>query len=371
MSYLQFKNIAKQYTNEMNQESYAVKNASFEIEKGELVVFVGPSGCGKSTFLRMIAGLEEISSGEMIIDGTTVNEIEVKKRDIAMVFQDYALYPHMTVKQNLAFGLENQRVPKKKITEKVAHACSVLELTHLEDRLPKQLSGGQRQRVALGRALVKDPKVFLLDEPLSNLDAKLRVQTRKMIAALHKQIQATMIYVTHDQVEAMTLGDRIVVMKDGEIQQIDTPENLYKAPKNTFVASFIGTPPMNLLKIHLDNLNQIILANQTLKLPATYQRALTSYQGKEVILGFRPEDVSIEPTSEEANGIKPNLIEFLGAENLVYFELPEGEIIVRKIVSTKLSENDCYEMKLEVNKIHLFDCETGQIIVRKGANSNE
>ncbi|MDD7542656.1 MAG: sn-glycerol-3-phosphate ABC transporter ATP-binding protein UgpC, partial [Peptoniphilaceae bacterium] len=244
MASLSLKNIQKIYPNGY----HAVHDFNLEIEDREFIIFVGPSGCGKSTTLRMIAGLEEISEGELMIDGKLMNDVEPKDRDIAMVFQNYALYPHMTVAENMGYGLKLRKVPKNQIREKVLEAAHILDLENLLDRKPAALSGGQRQRVAMGRAIVRQPKVFLMDEPLSNLDAKLRVQMRIEIAKLHEQLGATMIYVTHDQTEAMTLGTRIVVMKDGRVQQVDTPQNLYDRPDNLFVAGFIGSPQMNFLK---------------------------------------------------------------------------------------------------------------------------
>ena len=241
MSSLSCKNICKRYPNGFE----AVKDFNLEVEDKEFIIFVGPSGCGKSTTLRMIAGLEEISDGELYIDGKLENDVEPKDRDIAMVFQNYALYPHMTVYQNMAFGLKMRKVPKDIIDQKVREAAKILDLEKLLDRKPKALSGGQRQRVAMGRAIVRNPKVFLMDEPLSNLDAKLRVQMRSEISALHQKLGATIIYVTHDQTEAMTLGTRIVVLKDGIIQQVDSPQKLYAEPDNLFVAGFIGSPQMN------------------------------------------------------------------------------------------------------------------------------
>ena len=252
-------NLSLSHVNKVYDNGFeAVKDFNLEIEDKEFIIFVGPSGCGKSTTLRMIAGLEDISSGELKIDGKVMNDVEPKDRDIAMVFQNYALYPHMTVFDNMAFGLKLRKLPKEEIKEKVVHAAKILDLEHLLDRKPSALSGGQRQRVAMGRAIVRNPKVFLMDEPLSNLDAKLRVQMRQEISKLHRQLGTTIIYVTHDQTEAMTLGTRIVVMKDGVVQQIDTPYNLYNKPKNMFVAGFIGSPQMNLLDA-MDKGSQVLL----------------------------------------------------------------------------------------------------------------
>ena len=292
MASLSLTNVCKVYPNGFE----AVKDFNLEVEDQEFIIFVGPSGCGKSTTLRMIAGLEEISSGELKIDGRVVNDVEPKDRDIAMVFQNYALYPHMTVFDNMAFGLKLRKVPKDEIKKKVEEAAKILDLEKLLDRKPKALSGGQRQRVAMGRAIVRNPKVFLMDEPLSNLDAKLRVQMRIEIAKLHQRLGTTIIYVTHDQTEAMTLGTRIVVMKDGVIQQVDTPQNLYEKPCNLFVAGFMGSPQMNFLdatvKVEGDIAN-LVIAGHSIPLPPAKSKKLIDggYDGKVVTFGIRPEDV--------------------------------------------------------------------------------
>ena len=292
MASLSLKNICKVYPNGFE----AVKDFNLEVEDQEFIIFVGPSGCGKSTTLRMIAGLEEISSGEFYIDGKLMNDVEPKDRDIAMVFQNYALYPHMTVFDNMAFGLKLRKVPKDEIKRKVEEAAKILDLEKLLDRKPKALSGGQRQRVAMGRAIVRNPQVFLLDEPLSNLDAKLRAQMRTEISKIHKKLGTTFIYVTHDQTEAMTLGDRIVVMKDGIIQQIDTPQNLYERPGNKFVAGFLGSPQMNFIDGVLKKKNNgycVQFAKKyELAVPAAKEdKKLANYVDKEVILGIRPEAI--------------------------------------------------------------------------------
>lgn len=359
MAYLEFKEISKIYFDNKDNETYAVKDANFTVEQGELVVFVGPSGCGKSTLLRMIAGLEDISQGEMVLDDTIINEVEVSKREIAMVFQDYALYPHMTVEKNLAFGLENVKMQTSDIDEKVDYALNDLELGNLKERLPKQLSGGQRQRVALGRALVKNPKLFLLDEPLSNLDARLRVQTRKLISDLHRKLKATMIYVTHDQIEAMTLGDKIVVMDKGVIQQIGTPEEIYQEPNNTFVANFIGTPSMNLMNCTLSVSGTLQLGEIELQLPPQLIERASNYKGKGVVVGIRPEEIelSINPV-----GLEPELVEYLGSENLVYFNTPQGELVVKKNLSSRLNLETNYQLKFNSEKIYLFDTQSGNRI---------
>lgn len=287
MADVKLKNIVKKYPNGF----VAVKNFNLEIKDKEFIIFVGPSGCGKSTTLRMIAGLEDISNGELYIDDKLCNTVSPKDRDIAMVFQNYALYPHMTVYDNMAFALKLRKVPKDEIDKKVREAAKILDLEHLLDRKPKALSGGQRQRVAMGRAIVRSPKVFLMDEPLSNLDAKLRVQMRSEISKLHHKLQTTFIYVTHDQTEAMTLGTRIVVLKDGIIQQVDTPQNLYNAPDNLFVAGFIGSPQMNFIDATISKDDKGVYTNfdeYSFKLPESKAKALTEggYVGKTVILGI-------------------------------------------------------------------------------------
>ncbi|MBQ4382857.1 MAG: sn-glycerol-3-phosphate ABC transporter ATP-binding protein UgpC, partial [Firmicutes bacterium] len=292
MSSLQLKNIKKTYSNGIT----AVNDFNLDIADQEFIIFVGPSGCGKSTTLRMIAGLEEITEGELYIDDKLVNDVAPKDRDIAMVFQNYALYPHMTVYDNMAFGLKLRKVPKKEIETRVKEAARILEIEHLLDRKPKALSGGQRQRVAMGRAIVRSPKVFLMDEPLSNLDAKLRVQMRIEIAKLHMSLGTTIIYVTHDQTEAMTLGTRIVVLKDGVIQQVDTPQNLYEKPQNLFVAGFMGSPQMNFLDATVKVVGDVAnleVDGKSIPLPPAKSKKLIEggYDGKTVTFGIRPEDV--------------------------------------------------------------------------------
>ena len=292
MASLSLTNVCKVYPNGFE----AVKDFSLEVEDQEFIIFVGPSGCGKSTTLRMIAGLEEISSGELKIDGRVVNDVEPKDRDIAMVFQNYALYPHMTVFDNMAFGLKLRKVPKDEIKKKVEEAAKILDLEKLLDRKPKALSGGQRQRVAMGRAIVRNPKVFLMDEPLSNLDAKLRVQMRSEIASLHNRLKATIIYVTHDQTEAMTLGTRIVVLKDGVIMQVDSPQKLYNEPNNLFVAGFIGSPQMNFIdavcKVEGERVTLNFEKTSVVLPPAKAKKLIDGgYNGKTVVMGIRPEDI--------------------------------------------------------------------------------
>ena len=367
MASLSLKNICKVYPNGFE----AVKNFNLEIADKEFIIFVGPSGCGKSTTLRMIAGLEDISSGELKIGDRVVNDVEPKDRDIAMVFQNYALYPHMTVYDNMAFGLKLRKVPKDEIDKMVKEAAKVLDLTQLLDRKPKALSGGQRQRVAMGRAIVRNPKVFLMDEPLSNLDAKLRVQMRIEIAKLHQRLGTTIIYVTHDQTEAMTLGTRIVVMKDGVIQQVDTPQNLYEKPQNLFVAGFMGSPQMNFLDAVVRvNGNAVTLevAGQSIPLPPAKAKKLIDggYNGKTVVMGIRPEDVyDSEMFIETAKCVFSSTIkvyELLGAEVFLYFDLGEFAMTARVDPRSNARPGDTVRFAFDVEKIHVFDKETEQVI---------
>jgi len=364
MASLSLKDIQKIYPNGFQ----AVKDFTLEIHDREFIIFVGPSGCGKSTTLRMIAGLEDISSGTLEIDGKVMNDVEPKDRDIAMVFQNYALYPHMTVYDNMAFGLKLRKVPKAEIKEKVTAAAKILDLDKLLDRKPKALSGGQRQRVAMGRAIVRHPKVFLMDEPLSNLDAKLRVQMRIEISKLHQNLSATMIYVTHDQTEAMTLGTRIVVMKDGVIQQVDTPTNLYNTPQNLFVAGFIGSPQMNFLDavvgVRGDDVT-LTVGEQVLKVPASKKQSLIDggYGGKTVVLGIRPENIHDEETFISSNPdsvIYSNIkvYELLGAEVYLYFDVEGTQMTARVNPRTTLRTGDDATFALDMEKIHVFDKET-------------
>ena len=364
MASLSLKNIQKIYPNGFQ----AVKDFNLDIEDKEFVIFVGPSGCGKSTTLRMIAGLEDISDGTLEIDGKVMNDVEPKDRDIAMVFQNYALYPHMTVYDNMAFGLKLRKFPKAEIEQKVKEAAKILDLDKLLDRKPKALSGGQRQRVAMGRAIVRHPKVFLMDEPLSNLDAKLRVQMRIEITKLHQRLGATMVYVTHDQTEAMTLGTRIVVMKDGLIMQVDTPSNLYNAPNNLFVAGFIGSPQMNFLDAIVDVRGDdvtLTVGSQVLKVPASKKQAVLdgNYNGKTVVLGIRPENIHDEESIIAANPdsiIKSNVkvYELLGAEVYLYFDVEGTQMTARVNPRTTLRTGDDATFALDMEKIHIFDKET-------------
>ena len=350
----------------------AVKDFSLEIEDKEFIIFVGPSGCGKSTTLRMIAGLEEITEGELYIGDQLMNDVVPKDRDIAMVFQNYALYPHMTVFENMAFGLKLRKVPKDEIKRKVTEAAQILGIEHLLDRKPKALSGGQRQRVALGRAIVREPKVFLMDEPLSNLDAKLRVQMRTEIGKLHKKLQTTFIYVTHDQTEAMTMGSRIVVMKDGIIQQVDTPSNLYLYPCNVFVAGFIGSPQMNFINVTVDcKEDGTYLRNGdfSVKLPDGKGRKeeVQAYNGKEVVMGIRPEDMYddeafISAVPDSVVDVDIALTEMMGAETFLYFQLAGIDMTARVNPRTTAKHGDRIKIALDTNKIHLFDKDTEEVI---------
>ena len=367
MASLSLTNVCKVYPNGFE----AVKDFNLEVEDQEFIIFVGPSGCGKSTTLRMIAGLEEISSGELKIDGRVVNDVEPKDRDIAMVFQNYALYPHMTVFDNMAFGLKLRKVPKDEIKKKVEEAAKILDLEKLLDRKPKALSGGQRQRVAMGRAIVRNPKVFLMDEPLSNLDAKLRGQMRVEISKLHQRLQATIIYVTHDQTEAMTLGTRIVVMKDGVIQQVDTPQNLYEKPQNLFVAGFMGSPQMNFLDavVRINGTAVTLeVAGQSIPLPPAKAKKLIDggYNGKTVVMGIRPEDVyDSEMFIETAKCVFSSTIkvyELLGAEVFLYFDLGEFPMTARVDPRSNARPGDTVRFAFDVEKIHVFDKETEQVI---------
>ena len=358
MASLSLQHIGKVYDNGFE----AVKDFNLEIADKEFIIFVGPSGCGKSTTLRMIAGLEDISSGDFYIDDRRVNDVEPKDRDIAMVFQSYALYPHMTVYDNMAFALKMAKVPKDEIDKKVREAARILDLEKLLDRKPKALSGGQRQRVAMGRAIVRNPKVFLMDEPLSNLDAKLRVQMRSEIASLHNRLGATIIYVTHDQTEAMTLGTRIVVLKDGVIMQVDSPQKLYNQPNNLFVAGFIGSPQMNFIDAEcVINGSKVVLnyGDFSVELPEAKAKKLIdgNYNGKKVVLGIRPEDISygagVASVDTEVTGY-----ELLGAEALIYCVVAGANVTARVNSDVVAKYGDKITLSLNPEKIHVFDKET-------------
>ncbi|MBA9025296.1 MULTISPECIES: ABC transporter ATP-binding protein [Bacillaceae] len=364
MAELQLEHIFKIYDNKVT----AVEDFNLQIEDKEFIVFVGPSGCGKSTTLRMIAGLEEISKGDFYIDGKRVNDVPPKDRDIAMVFQNYALYPHMTVYDNMAFGLKLRKMPKAEIDQRVKEAAKILGLEVYLDRKPKALSGGQRQRVALGRAIVRDAKVFLMDEPLSNLDAKLRVQMRAEIAKLHKRLNTTTIYVTHDQTEAMTMATRLVVMKDGIIQQVGAPKDVYEKPENVFVGGFIGSPAMNFLNGKLEN-GIVKIGDQSIAIPEGKMKLLRDqgYVGKDIILGIRPEDFHDEPLfieSSPATKINAHIevSELMGAEFMLYSSLGGQDFVARVDARTIVQAGDNLEMALDMNKAHFFDVETEQRI---------
>jgi multiple sugar transport system ATP-binding protein len=364
MAEIKFEHVTKRYG-----KVIAIKDADFEIRDKEFMVLVGPSGCGKSTLLRMIAGLEEISAGNLLIDGQVVNDLPPKDRDIAIVFQNYALYPHMTSYDNLAFGLKIRGLDKKTIREKVMEAARILEIEPLLDRKPKAMSGGQLQRVAIGRAIVRSPKVFLFDEPLSNLDAKLRGQMRLEIARLHQKLQTTIVYVTHDQVEAMTLGDRIAVINQGEIQQIDTPQNLYNYPKNRFVAGFIGSPPMNFIEGKIakgkewpffQDHSGVISA----KLPG--DGVWEVHLNRDVVMGIRPEHIHVRPVKGEAHyasfDAHIQLVERLGYESFAFANIGE-QLITARLDADEPVDPPC-EMVLyaEMGRMHFFEGETGEVI---------
>ena len=361
MATLKFNNICKVY----GKDTVAVKDFNLEVKDHEFIVFVGPSGCGKSTTLRMLAGLEEISSGELYIDDVLINDVQPKKRDIAMVFQSYALYPHMTVYENMAFALKIRKIPKAEIDERVKEVASILGLTEYLNRKPKALSGGQCQRVALGRAIVRRPKVFLMDEPLSNLDAKLRVTKREEIVRIHEKVGATTIYVTHDQTEAMTMVSRIVIMKTGIVQQIGTPKEVYSYPANTFVAQFIGSPSMNLFngsydngKFTFDGTNSI-----TIDIPKEHQEKLKDYSGKQLIVGIRPEDISLDPAmlkkySHDTISIDSQVVELLGHDLVIYSDVDGQKIIVKTLADYDIKAHQDVKVAICMNKIHYFDPDT-------------
>jgi multiple sugar transport system ATP-binding protein len=350
-----------------------IHNIDLEIGDKEFIILVGPSGCGKSTTLRMIAGLEEVSGGELWIGDQLANDVPSKDRDIAMVFQNYALYPHMTVYKNMAFGLYLRKAPQAEIDEKVKAAAKILDIEHLLNRKPKALSGGQRQRVALGRAMVRNPAVFLLDEPLSNLDAKLRGTMRAEITKLHKRLDATFIYVTHDQVEAMTMADRIVVMKDGYIQQADTPQSLYDRPCNMFVAGFIGAPQMNMLPVKIVRRNDKLVAvfeGADLPLPPTLDAAkIAPYEGREVMLGLRPENFheapppGIDPSHMAAFGATVELAEPMGAEVHLNMMAAGRQIIAKVSPRCPARSGDRVDLTIDLSNAHLFDLETERAIL--------
>ncbi|HEY5743118.1 MAG TPA: sn-glycerol-3-phosphate ABC transporter ATP-binding protein UgpC [Terrimicrobiaceae bacterium] len=371
MAKVTLRNVFKIYPGERGKEVAAVEDFNLEITDREFVVFVGPSGCGKSTTLRMIAGLEEISKGDVLIDDVRVNDIPPKDRDIAMVFQNYALYPHMSVYDNMAFGLELRKYPKAEINKRVLEAAGILGIEPFLNRRPKALSGGQRQRVAVGRAIVRHPKVFLFDEPLSNLDAKMRVQMRTEITKLHQRLQATMIYVTHDQIEAMTMGTRIVVMKDGIIQQVDNPLKIYNEPINLFVAGFLGSPPMNLLHGSLQGRNSKLVFKEaeggTVEVELEDRKSASAYVGKDVVLGFRPENchvVAVGDAPPNSFQAMVDIVEPMGPET--YFHLLTGAHSVISRSSASAQQSDAgrrLTFQVAAATTHLFDPVTTHRIV--------
>lgn len=358
MATVSLKHISKIYPD----GTTAVDDFNLNIQDKEFIVFVGPSGCGKSTTLRMIAGLESVTKGELFIDGILSNDIQPKDRDIAMVFQNYALYPHMSVYENMAFSLKIKKYSKDEIKQKIDEVAKILNIEQLLDKKPRALSGGQRQRVALGRAIVRNPKVFLLDEPLSNLDAKLRSQMRVEISKLHKKLQTTFIYVTHDQTEAMTMADRIVVMKDGIVQQIDTPQNLYIAPQNKFVAEFIGTTCMNFFKgkvqHEIESIN-VIFGDHTLRL----HEKLQNYDKDQVIIGIRAEHILFTEQTVDSISAKVSNIEILGAEALIHLSIEGYDLIARADSSTQVNIDDNLYVIFPEKKLYFFDVDTEQIIL--------
>ncbi len=362
MATVTFENVNKMYG-----DFHAVSDLNLEIGDGEFMVLVGPSGCGKTTSLRMIAGLEEISTGTLRIGDRVVNDVPPKDRDIAMVFQSYALYPHMSVRENLAFGLKLRKVPKAEIERRVKEAAETIQLDKLLDRKPKELSGGQRQRVALGRAIVREPAVFLMDEPLSNLDAKLRVQTRAEIARLHQRLKTTVVYVTHDQVEAMTMGSRIAVMNEGILQQVGTPQTLYDTPINRFVAGFIGSPSMNFIDVKLDTSSgssRLVGANDwSIPLPRQYKDAAV-VPGRSLVAGFRPEHLDIGDASSDVGSFRAraDVVEYLGNEELLHLNAADKDIVAIVDSEHRVRPGDIVSLVLPLPKVHLFDAETGMTV---------
>ena len=360
----------KDVTKIFDKDVVAVNQANINIEDKEFVVLVGPSGCGKSTTLRMIAGLEEITEGEIYIGDRFVNDVPPKDRDIAMVFQNYALYPHMTVYQNMAFGLKLRKYPKREIEKRVSEAAEILEINELLNRKPKALSGGQRQRVAVGRAIVRKPKVFLFDEPLSNLDAKLRVQMRTEISKLHNRLETTMIYVTHDQMEAMTMGDRIVIMKDGDVHQIDSPLKLYNVPKNKFVAGFIGSPSMNFINGTITNSSDQLFfdeGNIKLTIPSKLKEKLSNYIDNDIILGIRPEDIYEADFAHEVKNLASvesvvEVVEPLGNEVFIYLNTGLNSYIARVAARKTPPVGQKINIVFNMNKVHFFDINTENLI---------
>jgi len=355
-SFVSLKGIDKYYG-----KTSVIQNINLDVCHGEFLVLVGPSGCGKSTTLRIIAGLEDITKGELYINDRLMNDVAPKDRDIAMVFQNYALYPHMTVYKNMAFGLKLRKYSTAEIDKRVSEAAAILEIDEYMDRRPKELSGGERQRVALGRAIVRKPKVFLFDEPLSNLDAKLRVQMRAEIKKLHNRLQTTMIYVTHDQVEAMTMGDRVVVMQDGYIRQIGTPLNIYRKPEQKFVAGFIGSPPMNFFEVIVNTAPDLRLKTDSffISLSESYQEHLLPLKGQKLSLGIRPEDFIIldEPGEIKA---KVEVVELMGSDSNLHLSAGNSKFVVRITTDLIPSVGDDINLSVNREKLHLFSVENGE-----------
>ncbi|EHA0992663.1 ABC transporter ATP-binding protein [Clostridium perfringens] len=367
MGFIEFKNVEKQYKNATKK---SVTDFNLSIDEKEFIVFVGPSGCGKSTTLRMLAGFEEITGGTISIDGNIVNNTSPRERGISMVFQNYALYPHMTVEDNIAFGLKNIKTPKDEIKKKVNWAIEILGLEEYRKRKPKNLSGGQRQRVALGRAIVRNQKVFLMDEPLSNLDAKLRISMRNEISKLHRELGSTTIYVTHDQVEAMTMADRIVVMKDGIIQQIGTPMDLYDNPRNKFVGSFIGSPQMNFLNVEVKGNKAILENGSKITLPEGILKRMNNRQGK-LCMGFRAEDIKLDNLNIGLfeDSIITSAIEnteIMGNENNLYFKIGNTTAVARVGKEDVKEIGEQFKFVINVNKVHFFDLDTEENILNLG-----
>ena len=359
MAHVTLKDVTKIYDGDV----LAVEKAGFQIPDESFTVLVGPSGCGKSTLLRMIAGLEEITDGDIYIDDERVNDIPPKDRDIAMVFQNYALYPHMTVYKNMAFGLKLRKYPKKEIDQRVNEAAEILSISHLLNRKPKHLSGGERQRVAVGRAIVRHPKVFLFDEPLSNLDAKLRVQMRMEISRLHDRLNATIVYVTHDQVEAMTMGDQIVVLNEGKIQQIADPGTLYHKPTNQFVGGFIGTPPMNFIEMHVvdkDGAPKLRFEDFSVELNSHLQSILSELSGDSVTFGIRPEDIHIGEDDRNQVLTQVELVEPLGNHALLYLRTEKNNFVTQSSLVDLPQHNTPLTVSFDIDKAHLFHPETGK-----------
>jgi multiple sugar transport system ATP-binding protein len=363
MAQVVLKDLNKKY-----DEVHAVKDVNLTIRDKEFMVFVGPSGCGKTTTLRMVAGLEEITAGEISIGDRVVNDLPPKDRDIAMVFQNYALYPHMSVYDNMAFGLKMRKFPKAEIAKRVQDAAEILGIQELLKRKPRQLSGGQRQRVAVGRALVRPPQVFLFDEPLSNLDAKLRVQMRVELKRLHERLETTAIYVTHDQVEAMTLGSRVVVMKDGWVQQVGEPLEIYSRPANKFVAGFIGSPAMNFIPVTIAETNGAIYAEASglrIKVPAEKAAALKAYKGQSITLGIRPEDLRVGSGADSSDlsfDAVVEVVEPLGSEILLDVKIGPNMMVARVEPTVRVKMNESLKLALNPEQLHFFDSKTEQAV---------